>query len=234
MCVTEYDSYSECLCSTTLFLLKCVDNSAGMSALHNRQYPGRERVHPRHRQGLVASPGSAINASPSPTDLKPPPQTNSHLRPLTPKYTAKNVGFEYVRDVPSDLLGGVALCFQFHQVVCRQCFLLGSGCRQVTTTKKSSSTCIEGGHPWRPLLIMPSCRLCSNTIHSMHIPVLPFPKHLKDSAAPLCVCGKTDHQQCYSLVSKTTSLVSAHSVEELVIWTVERERCESTHHLVRQ
>ena len=207
---------------------------AGMTGLHSRQFSGPEHVTQLHRStqsGFVASPGSGINASPSPTDLKPPPTantttTNSNLRPLTPKYN-KNVGYEYVEDIPSDLLAGVALAYHSQRIACRQCFFTGS--RVITTTKrKSSDTCIEG-HPWRPLTIIPGCRLCYHPRGSTanHIPVLPVPRHMKDRRpAQFCVCKKSDHTHCYK---QNTTPWFPHSVEELVIWTVEREKGECIH-----
>ena len=145
-----------------------------------------------------------------------------HTQPLTPKYDARDVVFQCIEDIPQELLVGVSLCFKLHEVVCRQCFFT-SGCRQLTTTKKST-TCSEGHH-WRPLIIMPGSRLCSNYNHSRFIPVLPIPKHMKDASSPFCICKKNDHAQCYQM-SKSTNPWFPHTVEELVIWTVERERCK--------
>ena len=164
------------------------------------------------------SPILGTRISQPPSGAKPVPKT----QPLTPKYNAKNVAFQCIKDIPLELLTAVALCFKFHKVVCRQCFF-SSGCRQLTTTKKSN-TCTDG-HQWRPLIIMPGCQLCSNFNHSTHIPVLPIPKHMKSVTSPFCICNKKgDHQQCY-LMSKSTNPWFPHTVEELVIWTVERERC---------
>ena len=92
--------------------------------------------------------------------------------------------------------------------------------------KKSLESCSEG-HPWRPLVVLPGCRLCSNPTHTVHVPVLPIQRHAKENSAPFSICKKPDHQQCY-VVAKTTDPAHPHSVEELVIWTVERERCECT------
>ena len=214
---------------------------AGIGGLHIRQYSGgpadaASQLHhtttsAASTQGFVAVPGIGINASPSPTDLKPPhtttAATNSHLRPLTPKYNAKNVGYEYVDNIPDDLLAAVALCYHANQIACRQCFLIG-GSRHVTTSKRKSSssseTCIEG-HTWRPLTVIPGCRLCTHGKNNLgyHVPVLPAPRHMKGSLAQFCICKKNDHGQCYKL---TTNPWFPHSVEELVIWTIEREKCE--------
>ena len=181
----------------------------------------------------------------SPNQLPHPPSTNVHsgtgINPaatavtapnsspasqpqnVEPKYFASNATYENIHDIPLDLLNAVAFCFQYHKIVCRACFF-NSGCR-VTTCKKSEkgSFCSEG-HPWRPLIVMPGCRLCSNYNPSVHIPVLPIPKHMKSVTSPFLICRKTDHKTCYYM-SKNTNPWFPHTVEELVIWTVERERC---------
>ena len=197
---------------------------AGVPGLHNRQFSGGERTQPHHRQqGFIPSPGTGINASPSPTDLRPP-HVNSHLQLLTPKYSSKNTCFEYVVDIPLDLMGAVALCYQYHKTVCRQCFFTSGG-RQVTTARKRQSDTCSEGHSWKTLVIIPGCRLCSNTTHSIHVPILPLPRHVKENSVPFCVCRKSDHQQCF-VACLTSDPTHPHSVEELVVWTVERERCE--------
>ena len=181
----------------------------------------------------------------SPDQLPHPPSTNVHsgtgINPaatavtapnsspasqpqnVEPKYSASNATYENIHDIPLDLLNAVAFCFQYHKIVCRACFF-NSGCR-VTTCKKSEkgSFCSEG-HPWRPLIVMPGCRLCSNYNPSVHIPVLPIPKHMKSVTSQFLICRKTDHKTCYYM-SKNTNPWFPHTVEELVIWTVERERC---------
>jgi hypothetical protein len=217
---------------------------AGVAGLRSREYSGGANpVAQLHHtstapQGFVASTGTGINASPSPTDLKPPHTTaaatvttNSPLRPLTPKYNAKNVGYEYIDVIPGDLLAAVALCYQSLQVACRQCFLTGGSCQVTTAKRKSSSsssssdTCSEG-HAWRPLTVIPGCRLCTHGRNNpgYHVPVLPVPRHMKGSPAQFCICKKNNHGQCYKL---TTNPWFPHSVEELVIWTIERERSVS-------
>ena len=169
------------------------------------------------RQTPIPVPVTGISHLPNVATPHSAPQS----RPLPAKYDARNVTFQHIQDIPQDLLMAVALCYKFHKVVCRQCFF-SSGCTQLTAMQ-NQSLCLEGHH-WRPLIIMPGCRLCLNFTTSWHIPVLPIPKHMKDATSPFCICKKEDHQQCYQM-SKSTNPWFPHTVEELVIWTVERERC---------
>jgi len=69
--------------------------------------------------------------------------------------------------------------------------------------------------------VIPKCQLCANTFD--WVPVPPLPKHMKQKPKnPFVVCKKQDHSACYTM-SKGTDPWFPHSVEEMVIWTVERE-----------
>ena len=178
---------------------------------HIPSRPPSSPIYPNSRDNQTTSEQPLLHSAPLQTQP----------RPLTPKYNARDVTFQYIKDIPQELLVGVSRCFEHRDVVCRQCFF-SSGCTHLTTTK-ISTTCSKG-HNWRPVIIMPGCGLCSNYNHSKYIPVLPIPKHMKDASSPFCICKKSDHQQCYQM-SKSTNPWFPHTVEELVIWTVEREEC---------
>ena len=192
--------------------------------LYTGQLFGTSEHHPLqaqvpHHVATTTTTGTTI----PPNNTRPLP-SRSNLRTLTPKYYSKNVSFQYLSDIPSDLLAAVAVCYDYHEIVCRHCFF-NSGGRKLTVAKgqRSSTSCSEG-HGWRPLLVIPGCRLCSNSSHGKHIPILPMPVHMKMSSSSFLICKRSHHQQCYQPV-KGTNPWFPHSVEELVIWTIEKEKC---------
>ena len=192
-----------------------------MSGVYN--FPSAPEPHPHP---TVSHSGTGMNPTTTANDvIYSTPQPPAPL--LQPKYNAKSAMFENIVDIPQDLLGAVALCFQHHRIVCRMCFF-NSSCRILTSKGAAKSGACEEGHQWRPLIIMPACRLCINFNSNPYVPVLPIPKHMKSATSPFVICKKGDHKTCYYM-SKTTNPWFPHTVEELVIWTVERERCTLPH-----
>ena len=127
--------------------------------------------------------------------------------------------FNSISDIPGDLLTEVAQCFQKRMLICRICYF-ESHCKELSSKKTTRNTC-EKGHAWKPVRVVPSCSLCISP--STFISILPLPKHMKHCNSPFQVCKKTDHQTCF-FMSKNTNPWFPHTVEELVIWTVEREK----------
>ena len=127
--------------------------------------------------------------------------------------------FNSISDIPSELLGEVAQCFQQRMLICRICYF-ESHCKELSSKKTTRNTC-ERGHSWRHVTVIPRCSLCISS--STFISILPLPKHMRHCNSPFQVCKKTDHQTCY-FMSKNTNPWFPHTVEELVIWTVEREK----------
>ena len=76
--------------------------------------------------------------------------------------------------------------------------------------------------------LIPACRLCVGSV--LFVAIHPIPKHMQHSTSPFLVCKKGDHQTCHHM-SRTTNPWFPHTVEELVIWTVEREKSEGNGHL---
>ena len=133
------------------------------------------------------------------------------------KYNAKDVSFVSISDIPSDLLASVAVCFKDMQLVCRICFF-ESNCTLLI--KKKDRSCGKDHVPWKPIKVIPRSALCSSPLE--FIPLPPLPKHMQQYSIPFVVCKKTDHRTCYAM-SKGTNPWFPHTVEELVVWTVERE-----------
>lgn len=134
------------------------------------------------------------------------------------KYDPKVLSFTSVSDIPKELLSAVAACFKQRLLICRICFF-ESHCKILSSKKETRNTC-EKGHPWRQITVIPQCTLCITP--KPFIPIPPVPKHMKHSRSPFLVCKKENHATCYNM-SKTTNPWFPHTVEELVIWTVERD-----------
>lgn len=105
--------------------------------------------------------------------------------------------------------------------MCRVCFF-DSGCKDLIQKVEvgQSVSCPYGHNPWKEIKVIPRCSLCVSP--SEWIPVPPLPKHMKQSKSPFFMCKKDEHSTCYAM-SKGTNPWFPHTVEEMVIWTVERE-----------
>ena len=137
-------------------------------------------------------------------------------------YDPKKTEFVNIKDIPSELLAAVAECFQRRLFVCRICFFESQCTKLVSKIEtKQMIMCEEGHTPWKQIKVVPQCKLCITP--GGHAPIPPLPKHMKNSNIPFAVCKKAEHQTCYAM-SRGTNPWFPHTVEELVIWTVERER----------
>lgn len=133
------------------------------------------------------------------------------------KYNPKDVSFVVIDDIPPELLSSVAESFKRVQLVCRICFF-ESKCKALVYRK--GKKCENKEHsPWKAIKVIPSSPMCSSL--SEYIPIPPLPKHMKHSDTPFVACKKHDHKTCFNM-SRGTNPWFPHSVEELVIWTVER------------
>ena len=56
------------------------------------------------------------------------------------------------------------------------------------------------------------------------IAMFPVPEHMKSISTPFTMCNKMDgHRSCFEM-ARTQGPWFPHTVEEMVIWTVERDR----------
>ena len=137
-------------------------------------------------------------------------------------YDPKNTEFVSIKDIPTDLLAAVAECFHDRLFVCRICFFESNCSKLVSKIETKQAIMCENGHtPWKQIKVVPRCKLCITPAD--HAPIPPLPKHMKNSNIPFAVCKKAEHQTCYAM-SRGTNPWFPHTVEELVIWTVEREK----------
>jgi hypothetical protein len=150
------------------------------------------------------------HTSPSSTQAKP--KSGAKV------YHPTDFSFTDIRDIPTDLLNSVAESYRSMRIVCRICFF-ESNCTSLAG-KKKERTCAKDHLPWKPIKVIPKSPLCQT--QSIYVPLPPLPKHMKQSSVPFVVCKKTDHRTCFAM-SKGTNPWFPHTVEELVVWTVERE-----------
>ena len=148
-----------------------------------------------------------------------PPMPQEPVVPLK-KYHTDNVEFASIQDIPSSLLASVAELFKNLKLVCRVCFLQ-SNC--VLLIGKKGRGCMKNHTPWRPVRAIRRSPLCVSGTE--FIPVMPLPRHMMNLHTPFVVCKKKSHTVCYAM-SKGTNPWFPHTVEELVIWSVEREHGE--------
>lgn len=137
-------------------------------------------------------------------------------------YQPKGLEFVTISDVPIELLVGVAECFKSVSLVCRICFFESDFKVLIKKVEVNSVFVCPNGHsPWKQIKVIRSCSICVSP--SEWIPIPPLPKHMKVSKTPFVICKKEEHHTCYAM-SKGTNPWFPHTVEEMVIWTVERER----------
>ena len=136
--------------------------------------------------------------------------------------------FASVSDIPKDLLGAVAKCYDSRLNTCRECFYgsLNSkkynGHPTLSSKQENSSTC-ERGHYWRPVRVIPSCNMCVS--YGSYVAIPSIPSHMCHLKSPFKVCNNGEHDYCFDR-SRTVNPWFPHTIEEMVIWTVERDTGE--------
>ena len=75
---------------------------------------------------------------------------------------------------------------------------------------------------WDQVVVIPASSLCWNFGSFEYLPIAPWPegKPIKDSFE---YCQKKDHFRCFRVYIEN-EFWYPHSVEEMIVWTVERER----------
>lgn len=142
------------------------------------------------------------------TASKTKPPTNGQL------YHPERQAFATISSIPIELLVSVAEAYKSIKLVCRVCFFESNG------ENLTQGVCKKGHSSLKPINVIQSSPLCVGPSKWISIP--PLPKHMKLSKAPFMICRKDDHHTCYAM-SKGADPWFPHTVEEMVIWTVERE-----------
>ena len=143
--------------------------------------------------------------------------------PTTPLYfDPAKTQFKDVSDIHPALLQDIVNCYKKYKYVCRTCFV-----------RYNRQEIIVGGKPCRKCRnttttrIVPASKMCKNFRDLRVLAIPPPPKVLMaptNRHKPFLYCRNVDHLLCYDRAKESWY---AHSMDELVIWTVERHWRES-------
>ena len=146
--------------------------------------------------------------------------TYSTLPTGPPRFDPERTVFKNISKINPYLLQDVVDCYRKAKIVCKYCFFrnrrqekigLNRYCRQCKRTSPS-------------VLVIPASKMCINFGNMTFLPILPPPKVLLANGnrhKPFQYCHNHDHMSCFEK-SATGDSWFAHSIEELVIWTVQR------------
>ena len=141
----------------------------------------------------------------------------------TRTYYLKEMLFPKAAFIDPPLLDDVIRCYKERQTVCRNCFYNDLKLSRGYNAKGQCTTC---QWEFKKLLVIPKSPLTVNYYKSEMIAIPPWPKS-KPNELPFESCAKPtdkskEHRRCL-IMSRNSAVWYAHTVEELVIWTVERE-----------
>ena len=131
--------------------------------------------------------------------------------------------FPKVSFIDQILLDDVIRCYKDRQTVCRNCYYNDL---KLSRGFNAKGQCTRCQWEFKNLLVMPKSPLTVNYYKSDMIAIPPWPKS-KPNDLPFESCAKPtdksqEHKRCL-VMSRNSAVWYAHTVEELVIWTVERE-----------
>ena len=131
--------------------------------------------------------------------------------------------FPKVSFIEQPLLEDVIRCYKERQTVCRNCFYNDL---KLSRGFNAKGQCTRCQWEFKKLLVIPKSPLTVNYYKSEMIAIPPWPKS-KPNELPFESCAKPtdksqEHRRCL-VMSRNSAVWYAHTVEELVIWTVERE-----------
>ena len=120
------------------------------------------------------------------------------------------------------LLNDVIECYQKGRNVCKFCYFRRKLDRQVRSTDEGPY-CYHCGKYTESVWLMPASRFCENFDNMREVPIPRKPKwFLENKDKPFGVCTRSSHYGCFEM-SATSEIWFAHTIEELVVWTIERE-----------
>ena len=143
------------------------------------------------------------------------------------KYDPKKTKFPHARNIPEELLDDVISCFNKKEVVCRKCFYEnGKRSMFVKHPRGGGDVCQNCKimvPPLVPLIVIPASERCVSNLPCSGWVALP-PRPTDRSTYEYCGKGGT-HSRCFSYLYR--NLWFTHTVEELVVWTIERDTGKS-------
>ena len=148
---------------------------------------------------------------------------------LTRTYNLKEMLFPKASFIEQPLLEDVIRCYKERQTVCRNCFYNDL---KLSRGFNAKGQCIQCQWEFKKLLVIPKSPMTVNFYKSEMIAIPPWPKS-KPNELPFESCAKPtdkskEHKRCL-IMSRNSAVWYAHTVEELVIWTIEREYGKFNH-----
>ena len=147
------------------------------------------------------------------------------------KFSLSKTKFTSVEKIPQHLLESVATCYSQRVQACRWCFLthLPSTLQQLQSisvaTRSVCKKCLRNNGT---ITVIPASDLCETSPYGKFVAIPPTPKHTDNISAFLC-CKKyrsvSEHKKCLLLTRKGNAWFP-HSIEEMVIWTIEYKQGE--------
>ena len=147
------------------------------------------------------------------------------------KFLLSKTKFTSVEKIPQHLLESVATCYSQRVQACQWCFLtrLPSTLKQLQSISVGArSVCKKCLRNNGTITVMPASDLCETSPYGKFVAILPTPKHT-DKIRAFLYCKKygsvSEHRKCLLLTRKGNAWFP-HSIEEMVIWTIEYKQGE--------
>ena len=116
------------------------------------------------------------------------------------------------------LLDDIVKCYQKGRKVCKYCYYRRGEVSEVIKGK-DGTVCDDCNQHREWVWLMPASRFCANFDNAREVPIPPMPRK---TDKPFGMCSRRTHHSCFEM-SATSDIWFAHSIEELAIWTIEKE-----------
>ena len=129
--------------------------------------------------------------------------------------------FSKASSIKTSLLEDVIRCYRDRQTVCRNCYY-----NNFKLSYDVKENCTQCKREFKKLLVIPKSPMTVNYYKHEMIAIPPWPRS-KQNKLSFESCAKPtekslNHKRCW-IMSCNSEVWYAHTVEELVIWTVERQ-----------
>ena len=134
--------------------------------------------------------------------------------------------FTSVKQIPQHLLESVSTCYSQRIQACKWCFLkcLPSTLKQLySMSVATTGICRRCLHNNGTITVIPASDLCETSCYGNFVAIPPTSFN-KSNIQAFCYCQKfkeiSKHKRCLLLVRREAAWYP-HSIEEMVIWTIE-------------
>lgn len=119
------------------------------------------------------------------------------------------------------LLEDVIRCYKERETVCRNCYYSGNKLSRYFDARGCCTLC---DYETNKLVIIPKSRMTINYYECEIIAIPPWPmRKLIDQRFQPCVEDNLKDHMTSLIISHNSTVWYAHTIEELVIWTIERD-----------